>query len=170
MKKIPIFLGFISILALSGCAVNGEHLYADDGTCLSCWNNPITGEAINHDINNEQDINNQQSTSYDQSQNKHCFERVKFFIDIPIDPDFAPALGIQMDRGFRHVIEPGIRFHMKDAVYLNSKVPRGWLSIELEKSDNQQTRVYANYCIGGLDGFTLADSTILVNNIENGYL
>lgn len=34
-------------LALAGCSTS-EHLYVD-GRCITCINNPLTGEAINHD-------------------------------------------------------------------------------------------------------------------------
>jgi len=37
---------FVACL-LSACAVNGKHTYID-GKCISCWNNPITQEPLNH--------------------------------------------------------------------------------------------------------------------------
>jgi len=37
------------LVTLFGCAVNGKHIYAADGKCLSCWNNPLSGKPINHD-------------------------------------------------------------------------------------------------------------------------
>ena len=42
-KLIVIF----SACLLSACAVNGKHTYID-GKCISCWNNPITQEPLNH--------------------------------------------------------------------------------------------------------------------------
>jgi hypothetical protein len=39
------------ILALSGCATT-DHIYNAEGQCLTCFNNPFTGEAMNHDGSN----------------------------------------------------------------------------------------------------------------------
>ena len=36
-------------LLASGCTSSTGHMYSADGTCLTCWNNPLTGEAVNHD-------------------------------------------------------------------------------------------------------------------------
>ncbi|OUS01150.1 hypothetical protein A9Q81_09835 [Gammaproteobacteria bacterium 42_54_T18] len=38
----------LTMICISGCTVNGQHIYTEDGKCLSCWNNPLTGQAINH--------------------------------------------------------------------------------------------------------------------------
>ncbi len=40
---------FTVLSILSGCA--GNHIKTADGRCLTCFNNPITGEGINHDGN-----------------------------------------------------------------------------------------------------------------------
>ena len=47
MKLIALILT-IMLVMLSGCATN-KHLYTSDGECITCWNNPITGEPVNHD-------------------------------------------------------------------------------------------------------------------------
>lgn len=43
---------FIAAVALAvicaGCAT-GKHVYSEDGKCVTCWNNPLTGKPINHD-------------------------------------------------------------------------------------------------------------------------
>lgn len=44
MKKIALL---ILVLFFTACAVNGKHMYVD-GKCLSCWNNPLTGDALNY--------------------------------------------------------------------------------------------------------------------------
>lgn len=44
----PIALVMMVMLALvTGCSTN-QHIYTSDGKCMTCWNNPITGEPINH--------------------------------------------------------------------------------------------------------------------------
>lgn len=43
---------FITAIAVAiicaGCAT-GKHVYTEDGKCVTCWNNPLTGKPINHD-------------------------------------------------------------------------------------------------------------------------
>ncbi len=45
-KTIFLALGVVSVM-LSGCA-NDQHVYYQ-GKCLSCMNNPLTGEPVNYD-------------------------------------------------------------------------------------------------------------------------
>ena len=87
-----------------------------------------------------------------------------------VDPKTAPDIYFMMDQGFLHVQEPTLHFHMKDTVYLNSVKSKGWLNLELEKSNNQTTRVYVKYCLGGSEGFTEQEEIIIKSNIESGYL
>jgi hypothetical protein len=39
------------VVALSGCATT-DHIYNAEGQCLTCFNNPLTGEPMNHDGSN----------------------------------------------------------------------------------------------------------------------
>lgn len=48
MKLINLGLALGLIGVLAGCA-GGEHIYTNDGRCLTCINNPLTGKPINHD-------------------------------------------------------------------------------------------------------------------------
>ena len=41
-------------MGLIGCS--GQHLSTADGTCLTCFNSPLTGEAINHPGQKQQSI------------------------------------------------------------------------------------------------------------------
>ena len=44
MKKV--LLSIYAVALLSGC---GGHIYTKEGGCLTCLNNPVTGNPINHD-------------------------------------------------------------------------------------------------------------------------
>ena len=44
---MKLVMSLLLIFALSSCA--SEPIYSSDGTCLTCWNNPLTGAPINHD-------------------------------------------------------------------------------------------------------------------------
>lgn len=47
--KISAFLSMMACATLmTGCATN-QHVYSADGSCLTCWNNPITGKPINYE-------------------------------------------------------------------------------------------------------------------------
>lgn len=48
MKLTRNLICLLSALLISACASNGEHLYFD-GRCLSCWNNPLTGETLDYE-------------------------------------------------------------------------------------------------------------------------
>jgi len=48
MKISALFGSLVMVLFITGCA-SGQHVYTSDGMCLTCWNNPLTGEPINHD-------------------------------------------------------------------------------------------------------------------------
>ena len=106
MKKF-IFLSFL-LIALTGCA--GNHLMTSDGECLTCFNNPLTGEGVNHEGSYEpkekNNANTQTSTlesgkkcvrtEYDSP--FHCDPRIKmkrthgqFEMEVPVDVDLAYA-------------------------------------------------------------------------------
>ncbi len=129
--------------------------------------------------------------------NKYCHKRIKYHKDVPVDVDVAyvrykRAFGYmtrneiirsrghdpadaagwvsQMDNGYRHIVEPGVRYHMKEAVDLDTGYYLGFLSLELEKAGKNKTRVYVNYCEGGTDGFDPKYSSVIRKKVNTGYL
>ena len=48
MKQTTCMFVAALMLALTGCG-SIDHIRTTDGKCLTCWNNPVTGEPINHD-------------------------------------------------------------------------------------------------------------------------
>lgn len=42
-------LALLLTVLITACAADGNHRYSSNGVCLTCWNNPLTGEPINHD-------------------------------------------------------------------------------------------------------------------------
>jgi len=131
------------------------------------------------------------------SLNKDCHKRIKYHKDVPLNVDVAyvrykrtfsymthnehiraqgldPAttnpMFTQMDNGYRHTIEPGVRYHMKEEVDLDTGYYIGWLSMELEKAGKSKTRVYVNYCEGGQVGFDPRYSEVIKKKVNTGYL
>jgi hypothetical protein len=94
MNLKPIAL--VVALAASGCATN-DHIYNADGACLTCFNNPFTGEAINHDGTNNKHMEVAKSPSTQKetqtqtnASNPQSFERhiVKLHPDTNVDVVF----------------------------------------------------------------------------------
>ena len=129
--------------------------------------------------------------------NKYCHKLIKYHKDVPVDVDVAyirykrtfgymthhehiraqgldPATAnpmfTQMDRGYRHTVEPGVRYHMKEEVDLDTGYYIGWLSLELEKAGHEKTRVHVNYCEGGENGFDPKYSRVIRKKVEKGYI
>lgn len=129
--------------------------------------------------------------------NNYCHKRIKYHKDVPVDvdvayvrykrtfgfmtkneiirsrgvdPDDAAGWVSQVDSGFRHVVEPGVHYHMKDSIDLDTGYYIGWLSLELEKAGKNKTRVYVNYCEGGTDGFEPKYSSVIRKKVNTGYL
>jgi len=48
MNKMTVLVLAGLIFGLTGCTTT-NHIYDSKGQCLSCWNNPFSGEPINHD-------------------------------------------------------------------------------------------------------------------------
>ncbi len=129
--------------------------------------------------------------------NKYCHKRIKYHKDVPVDVDVAyvrykRAFGFmtkneiirsrgvdpadaagwvsQMDNGYRHIVEPGVHYLMKEEVDLDTGYYIGWLSLELEKAGKNKTRVYVNYCVGGITGFEPKYSSVIRKKVNTGYL
>ena len=146
--------------------------------------------------NNEQKIYSA-SQSNESPGNKYCHKRIKYKKDIPLeidiayirykrtfgfmtkneqirarglDPATASPLYTIMDNGFRHVVVPGVRYHMQESVDLDTGYYIGWLSLELEKAGREKTRVYVSYCESGIDGFEPKYSKTIRKKVEEGYL
>ncbi len=87
-------------VAATGCTTT-DHLYSQ-GRCLTCINNPITGEAINYDP--EQQVDQQVAGAAEQGQQAQVVAaggaRGQFGIESPLDVDTAYAR-LRGEFGFR---------------------------------------------------------------------
>ena len=94
-------------LLMSGC-VTGKHAYSESGECLTCINNPVTGEALNYKPEeSNQDVAAKQEddkgfsliewteaedrTVYGgrKETGNHCGERIKYESELAMDVDLA---------------------------------------------------------------------------------
>lgn len=93
MKKATLLITIVTGLILSGCASN-KHIYTADGKCITCWNNPVTGEPINHDGSaHEQPSSEQQDSQVtaasSQTEVKDKFLEHKVSFNVPVNVDKA---------------------------------------------------------------------------------
>lgn len=109
--KITKILGIIIImLAASSCATEGGHTYVG-GKCISCWNNPLTKEPINHDgkadlqLAEPETKGNQTSTSEQKDKNVYPRKYVISF-NAPVDVDVAY---IKLKQEFEYQSEQEVR-------------------------------------------------------------
>lgn len=108
--KISSLIVFI-LLVLTGCAKN--HMYTSDGTCLTCWNNPITGKPINHDGKGSQeqktDLANEANQAGDKTKitsgnNTPTEHQVSFSVPVNVDIAF-----LKIKEEFNYFSEQEIR-------------------------------------------------------------
>lgn len=93
MKRISLLSIILFATLASGCA--GKHVYNSEGGCITCFNNPISGEPINHDgaanvHRAEKAAQAEQSTSTKNSKNKPQFHKeFKVSFSVPVNVDVA---------------------------------------------------------------------------------
>ena len=112
--KFSAFVGSMAlILFLSGCA-SGQHVYSSDGKCITCWNNPVTGEAINHEGKATQEqvpeqtqvsqTTTTETTVVNTSANKPTEHKIEFTVPINVDLAF-----LKIKKEFNYQTEQEIR-------------------------------------------------------------
>ena len=114
MKTKNILGTIIVTLAITGCATEGGHTYVG-GKCISCWNNPLTKEPINHDGKDDlqlaapETLGNQTSTSEqnqkDKDKNAYPRKHIVSF-DAPVNVDVAY---VKLKKEFSYQSEQEIR-------------------------------------------------------------
>lgn len=113
MKLSALFGTLALAVIVSGCASN-QHVYSSDGKCLTCWNNPITGNPINHDgqANREQpaeqtqvtESTNTQTTVINTTTNKPTEHKVAFTVPVNVDVAF-----LKVKKEFNYYTDQEIR-------------------------------------------------------------
>ncbi|WP_444928323.1 hypothetical protein ACJJI4_23720 (plasmid) [Microbulbifer sp. TRSA002] len=112
--KLSAFIVSLALIAIvSGCASN-QHVYSSDGKCLTCWNNPVTGNPINHDGSANQKKATQESqvakttttdtTVVNTSANKPTEHKIVFTVPVNVDLAF-----LKIKKEFNYQTEQEIR-------------------------------------------------------------
>ena len=107
MKLSPLVISLALGITVTGCATN-QHIYSGNGKCLTCWNNPITGEPINHEGQANQQKHAKQHQASEpgnkQTANKTTEHKVSFTVPVNVDIAF-----LKIKREFNYFTEQEIR-------------------------------------------------------------
>jgi len=139
--QTTIFIFFAVLTSACGVATKNGHTYID-GHCVTCLNNPITGEPYNYD-KAQHPRNSQYSAAgsggYDETQNAepvYYKDSIRFTVRLPIDTAYVrikrefgfvtrtEALGrvshkqewLDYDDSFRYEALPGVSYHLRKAI------------------------------------------------------
>lgn len=107
-----VFFGLMMISLLSGCT-GGQHIYSQNGACLTCVNNPITGKPLNHDgtapgstVESQQVDAEVDESSLDDFKPKSTSNEQKIAFSVPVDVDLA---FVKIKRAYGYYTEQEIR-------------------------------------------------------------
>jgi len=109
MKKKHFLLTIIIALVETSCASDG-HSYIG-GKCVTCWNNPLTNEPVNHDgkenlrITESETLTNQSISNSENKINSYP-SKFRFSFTVPINVDVA---FIKLKKEFNYYSEQEIR-------------------------------------------------------------
>jgi hypothetical protein len=108
-----VFLGLIMMGLLSGCT-GGKHVYAQNGACLTCINNPITGKPLNHNgsapgstvESRQAAAESDESWAEDLNEPRPRSNEEKITFSVPLDVDLA---FVKIKREYGYFTEQEIR-------------------------------------------------------------
>ena len=81
----------------------------------------------------------------------------------------SPFYGL-VDRGYRHTVQSGVYYQMKDSVHLGTNKYQGWLNTEIEKLAVNRSKVNMSFCEGGTEGFDPVFTKVIKNKLNNALL
>ena len=133
-----VFLGLIMMGLLSGCT-GGKHVYAQNGACLTCINNPITGKPLNHNgsapgstvESRQAAAESDESWAEDLNEPRPRSNEEKITFSVPLDVDLA---FVKIKREYGYFTEQEIRQEWGSLAYAASTILSG--SYCLSKKSN----------------------------------
>jgi hypothetical protein len=183
------------ILLMGGCAVDGKHQYSSTGACLTCWNNPITGETINHNqaqtqqiyADKQQQIGRAKKTAAILKQKAVCGETVKFNMSSNYDVDTVYT-ALKREFGYKNQNEKYKITNTEWKQWYLDKDPmrheitpgvryrmedmvahngeNNFINMEIEKFGSV-AKIYVDYCDQGREGFVADIESSLKERISN---
>ncbi|WP_444897096.1 hypothetical protein [Microbulbifer sp. SSSA005] len=171
--KLPTLIFSLALVCIvSGCASN-QHIYSSDGKCLTCWNNPVTGDPINHDGNTRQQQAAQESqmeqtsttdkTAVNTSANKPTNHKIAFTVPVNVDVvfmkikrefEYQSTSEIQQEFGslastkmqnfeYHYDIMPSMYYHMRDTRMHNGVITV--IDFRVEKVADKESSIEITY-------------------------
>ncbi|MDF9434667.1 MULTISPECIES: hypothetical protein [Halomonadaceae] len=129
MKRVLMTAG---LLALTGCAAQ-DHYYSQ-GVCVTCINNPITGEPVNYDPSEtpQRVATNAQGETVDVS--NLGSQRGSVDIESPVDVDTAyarikSAMGFRSPNDFESPESTTAKMQMGDAAWKHDRTPGAYYNL-----------------------------------------
>lgn len=159
-----IFSALLSFF-LMGCFSN-PHVYTDKGGCLTCWNNPITGEPLNHDGKANKTTAQQTSGGTQYSRNNVAPQKHQIEFKVPVNVDLA---FIKIKREFKYQTEQEIHqewgkklsrakmqtfswaYDATPSVYYHMRAPRDHNGVyviidsQIEKRTDKESQIIMTY-------------------------
>jgi hypothetical protein len=162
MKLSTLFATLALVIIVSGCASN-QHVYSADGKCLTCWNNPVTGNPINHDGQANQGIAAQESQAVESTTNsptEHklaltvpvnvdmAFLKIKkefnYYTDQEIQQEWGSMAKVKMQTfAYAYDATPSVYYHMRAAC--NHDGIRAIIDSQIEKQSDKESNITITY-------------------------
>jgi len=165
MNKLSMILLMTSAAIITGCS-STNHMYNADEKCITCWNNPLTGNPINHDGSSNQDAGNGHSAS-DNSQtvksvsfDKHetmfsvsknvdvAFLKIKkefgFMSEEEVKQEMGSMAGMKLQaEDYRWYAVPHVTYSMGSARTIDGH--RMNIVIDVEKETDSKSKITVSY-------------------------
>lgn len=116
IKSIVLVITLMGVM-VTGCSSN-QHVYSENGKCVTCWNNPVTGKPINHDGKNNEEMktvakndsinvpSDEQRKDVKYQNSEIPFKEYKVSFSAPIEVDIA---FLKLKKEFNYYTEQEIR-------------------------------------------------------------
>lgn len=154
----------------AGCA-SDQHVYNSQEDCITCFNNPITGTAINHDNGTTAERQARIDTRIaESSDHEQISEQLRLTRTLPVDVDVAfakfsrawniqspedladrhgqvAAKWMQEDRGYKYDVLPSVTYDIKQI--MTGDGYRIHYALILEKAGDEETFMDLQYVVVG---------------------
>ena len=116
MRSFFLLAIVVAALAIAGCTMH-DHVYTQ-GRCLTCINNPVTGEPVNYDPEDEQPMPSEHASKAASAP----VVPTTFVLNVPIDVDTAyarlrSAFGFRSDADFNNDLRSDRLMQMDEAYH-----------------------------------------------------
>jgi len=157
------------MFAAAGCTTN-KHFYTADGQCITCWNNPLTGEPLNHSgtaekkktVSQTKGVTDQtkESSQHSRRTPKEGYQ-VEFSVPVNVNLAF-----VRLKKEFNYYTEQEIRSEYGSQSMANAKIQTFSYAYDAVPSTYYHMRSYRKH-----DGYLMTiDSMITLQNSQESLI